>query len=197
MRNCWLTAIAGQRADAPSNISHEGPTGMEGGGGAWPGNTQHQGTAGVKGAGGSGGPGCGAGGRWQGLQDNEPTPTTHQHTDPTGVGSAGGSGGHGWPDPTAPGIPARQGCGARGRRQGLAGQRADTPSEARSADGSRAGRRPRAHQAARPSKAHHTGGRVRRRSEHQRRHKQRAPDTRKPRPADAGRGQPTQSGGKV
>ena len=37
------------------------------------------------------------------------------------------------------------GCGARGRRQGLAGLRDDAPSEARGADGSRAGRRPRAH----------------------------------------------------
>ena len=45
------------------------------------------------------------------------------------------------------------GCGARGRRLGLAGQRADAPSEARGADGSRAGRRPRARQAARPSAA--------------------------------------------
>ena len=45
---------------------------------------------------------------------------------------------------------AGPGCGTRGRRRGLAGQRADAPSEARSADGSRAGRRPRAHQAARP-----------------------------------------------
>ncbi len=45
------------------------------------------------------------------------------------------------------------GCGTRGRRQGLAGQRADAPSEARGADGSRAGRRPRARQAARPSAA--------------------------------------------
>ena len=89
------------------------------------------------------------------------------------------------------------GCGGRGRWRGLAGLRDDAPSEARSADGSRAGHRPRAHQAARPSKAHHAGGRTRRRPEHQRRHKQRAPDTRKPRPADAGRGQPTQSGGKV
>ena len=42
------------------------------------------------------------------------------------------------------------GCGARGRRQGLAGLRGDAPSEARGADDSRAGRRPRAHQAARP-----------------------------------------------
>ena len=45
------------------------------------------------------------------------------------------------------------GCGTRGRRQGLAGQRADAPSDARGADGSRAGRRPRARQAARPSAA--------------------------------------------
>ena len=43
------------------------------------------------------------------------------------------------------------GCGARGRWRGLAGQRGDAPSEARGADGSRAGRRPRAHQAARPN----------------------------------------------
>ena len=45
------------------------------------------------------------------------------------------------------------GCGTRGRRLGLAGQRADAPSEARGADDSRAGRRPRARQAARPSAA--------------------------------------------
>ena len=52
-------------------------------------------------------------------------------------------------------------CGARGRRQGLAGLRADAPSEARSADGERAGRRPPAHTAAGPT----------RRPEHQRGHK--------------------------
>ena len=45
---------------------------------------------------------------------------------------------------------AGPGCGARGRRRGLAGLRDDAPSEARGADGSRAGRRPRAHKAARP-----------------------------------------------
>ena len=94
-------------------------------------------------------------------------------------------------------VPEGQAAVPVGGGRGLAGLRGDAPSEARGADGSRAGRRPRAHQAARPSKAHHTGGRARRRPEHQRRHKQRAPDTRKPRPADAGRGQPTQSGGKV
>ena len=111
--------------------------------------------------------------------DGARTPAVPQATKQQGLGAGG------------------PGCGARGRRRGLAGLRDDAPSEARSADGSRAGRRPRAHQAARPSKAHHAGGRTRRRPEHQRRHKQRAPDTRKPRPADAGRGQPTQSGGKV
>ena len=46
------------------------------------------------------------------------------------------------------------GCGARGRWRGLAGLRDDAPSEARGADGERAGRRPRAHKAARPSRAH-------------------------------------------
>ena len=48
------------------------------------------------------------------------------------------------------------GCGARGRRRGLAGLRGDAPSEARSADGSRAGRRPPAHTAAGPSGARNT-----------------------------------------
>ena len=46
----------------------------------------------------------------------------------------------------------RRGRGAGGRRQGLAGQRVDAPSEARGADGSRAGRRPQVHQAARPTR---------------------------------------------
>ena len=49
-----------------------------------------------------------------------------------------GAGGNGGP-----------GCGAGGRRQGLAGLRDDAPSEARGTDGSRAGRRPRAQPAAR------------------------------------------------
>ena len=40
--------------------------------------------------------------------------------------------------------PKRLGYGAWGRRQGLAGLRDDAPSEARGADGERAGRRPRA-----------------------------------------------------
>ena len=51
-------------------------------------------------------------------------------------------------------CPTGPGRSSRGRRRGLAGLRADTPSEARGADGSRAGRRPRAHQAARPACTH-------------------------------------------
>ena len=45
------------------------------------------------------------------------------------------------------------GCGGRGRWRGLAGLRDDAPSEARGADGERAGRRPRAHKAARPDES--------------------------------------------
>ena len=48
---------------------------------------------------------------------------------------------------------AGPGCGGRGRWRGLAGLRDDAPSEARSADGERAGHRPRAHKAARPDKS--------------------------------------------
>ena len=58
------------------------------------------------------------------------------------------------------------GCGARGRWRGLAGLRGDAPSEARGADDSRAGRRPQAHQAARPTGQHA------RRPEHPWAHKQ-------------------------
>ena len=79
-----------------------------------------------------------------------PGRASHSDTSAAGVEGAGGPG-----------------CGARGRRRGLAGLRGDAPSEARGADGSRAGRRPRAHQAARPSKAHHAGSQARRRPEHQ------------------------------
>ena len=94
------------------------------------------------------GTGCGARGRWRGqaavlvgggraragLEANRT-----QHNRPTGVEGAGGTGG--------------PGCGARGWWRGLAGLRDDAPSEARGADGSRAGRRPRAHKAARPARA--------------------------------------------
>ena len=67
------------------------------------------------------------------------TPSNISREGPTGVEGAGGAGG--------------PGCGARGQWRGLAGLRDDAPSEARGADGSRVGRRPRAHRAARPSRA--------------------------------------------
>ena len=96
---------------------------------------QRPGTAGVKGAGGTGGPGCGARGRWRARPGFRATRQPHASTPgPTGVEGAGGI------------------CrGAGGRWRGLAGLRGDAPSEARSADGSRAGRRPRAQPAARPN----------------------------------------------
>ena len=77
------------------------------------------------------------GGAWPGF--NPTRRATHQRPGTAGVEGAGGSGG--------------PGCGARGRWRGLAGLRDDAPSEARSADGERAGRRPRAHQAARPDES--------------------------------------------
>ena len=82
------------------------------------------------------GPDCGAGGRWQGLEgyrDEAPNVSEHQV-------------------PLVWRVPEGRDCGAGGRWQGLAGLRDDAPSEARGADGSRAGRRPPAHQAARPSR---------------------------------------------
>ena len=54
-----------------------------------------------------------------------------------------------WPRPL---IRAGIGVVSQGPEEGLAGLRDNAPSEARSADGERAGRRPRVHQAARPSK---------------------------------------------
>ena len=75
----------------------------------------------------------GTGGRRRGLAGlRDDARATHQQPGADGVEGAGET------------------CrGAGGRRQGLAGQRVDAPSEARGADDSRAGRRPRAHQAAR------------------------------------------------
>ena len=68
---------------------------------------------------------------------HHPQTGTHEATSPPSTAGVKGTGGTGGP-----------GCGARGRRRGLAGLRDDAPSEARSADGSRAGRRPPAHTAA-------------------------------------------------
>ena len=118
------------------------------------------------------GSGCGTRGRRQGLAGLRAEAQAHISTPgPTGVEGAGGI------------------CrGAGGRWRGLAGLRDDAPSEARSAGGSRAGRRPPAHTAAGPSGARNTrgytqqpgpaghtqqpapaGGRGLRRPEHQRR----------------------------
>ena len=69
------------------------------------------------------------------------------YTSPTGIEAPEGPQAR----PRCPWITG-PGCGAHGRRQGLAGQRVDAPSEARGADGSRAGRRPQVHQAARPTR---------------------------------------------
>ena len=77
----------------------------------------------------------GGGGAWPGF---EPTrQATPRNASAAGVEGAGGTGG--------------PGRGTGGRRRGLAGLRDDAPSEARGADGSRAGRRPPAHTAARPN----------------------------------------------
>ena len=101
---------------------------------------------------GSGGPGCGARGRQRGLSALRADAQAHVSTPgPTGVEGAGG---HERAWLRCPWAVAGPGCGARGRWQGLAGLRDDAPSEARGADGERAGRRPRAHKAARPTGQH-------------------------------------------
>ena len=87
-----------------------------------------------------------------------------------------------WRAPEGPEGARGPGCGARGRRRGLAGLRDDAPSEAHGADGSRAGRRPRAHKAARPH------SRARRRPKHQR-HRKRHRKVRTPR-STPGSGRP-------
>ena len=74
----------------------------------------------------------------QNKRSKNPDPSKRPGT--TGVEGTGGTRG--------------PGCGARGRWRRLAGLRDDAPSEARGADGERAGRRPRAHRATRPSRAH-------------------------------------------
>ena len=115
------------------------------------------------------GPGCGAGGRWRylaGLRDDAPNHTS------SGRRRCGGRQrelprcrwatarpGRASPSTTsAAGVEGAggPGRGAGGRRRGLAGLRDDAPSKARGADGSRAGRRPAAHTAARPIKSGHT-----------------------------------------
>ena len=80
----------------------------------------------------------------QGLAVWRPRAAGPGRASPSTTSAAGveGTGGTGGPD-----------HGARGRQRGQAGLRGDAPSGARGADGERAGRRPRAHQTARPSRA--------------------------------------------
>ena len=106
--------------------------------------------AGVEGAGVSGGPGCGAHGRWRAWPSFETTHrATHQQPSATGVEGAGGTGGHG-----RTGGSGGPGRGARGWRQGQGGPR-DRPLRAAGSRVaiSRAGRHPPAHTAAGPHKA--------------------------------------------
>ncbi len=152
-------------------------------------------TASVEDTGGSRESSCGARGQRQSLADHrDDLPTNFDYHSPTGVEGAGGSGGHGrasrsttpsearvWrsrgrPGPKAPATPA-------------APQATTSSAERSSRRGRLAGGPP---PTAQPGPTAHQ-----RRPEHPQRRKQPGPDTRKPRPADAGRGQPTQSGGKV
>ena len=82
---------------------------------------------GVEGAGVSGGPVCGAHGRWRAWPGFETTHrATHQQPSATGVEGAGGTGGHGRTGGGSgarlrcPWAAAGPGCGARGRRRGPA-----------------------------------------------------------------------------
>ena len=80
------------------------------------------GTAGMQGTGGTGRPGCGAGGQRRSQDDTQTTSAARLDA----AAEPGQASRHG------------PGRGAGGRRRGLAGQRVDAPSEARSADGGRA-----------------------------------------------------------
>ena len=109
-----------RRTEPP--ISTPGTTDVEGAGGSGgPGRASRRGAEGI------GGPGCGARGRRRSLaslRDDAPShPSAHRAALM-------------WRAPEGP--------------EGLAGLRDDAPSEARGADDSWAGRRPRAHKAARP-----------------------------------------------
>ena len=113
------------------HISHAGPTGVEGAGGSGGhGRASRRGAKRSEAATRPAGPGRASSRRAE-LPINDPGPT--------GVEGAGGT--------------CRR---AGGRWRDLAGLRVDAPSEARGADGSRAGRRPPAHTAAGPSGARNT-----------------------------------------
>ena len=101
------------------------------------------------------------GGAWTSTPEPQAPPVWRAPKGPAAVPVGGGGA---WPGysrrPSPTGVEGAGGTcrGAGGRRRGLAGLRDDAPSEARSADGSRAGRRPPAHTAAEPSGAQNTRG---------------------------------------
>ena len=122
---------------------------------------------------------------------------THNRASAAGVEGAGGSGGHGRASKSTTPSEARV-----WRSRGRPGPKAPaTPAapQATTSSAERSSRRGRLAGGPPPTGAPSSRAQThtKRRPEHQRCYKQRAPDTRKPRPADAGRGQPTQSGGKV
>ena len=130
----------------PATVAAEGQAAAPvGGDGAWPDNEptrrttrQHTRPHRCGGRRRPTGPGCGARGRRRGLAGLQDHADHPQHTGPHWC--------EGRRRPTGPG------CSARGRRRGLAGLR-DRPLRAEDSRVaiSRAGRRPRAHQAARPT----------------------------------------------
>ena len=158
---------------------------------------QRPGPTDVEGAGATGGPGCGARGRWRGLAGphtpaHQVPPVWRAPEGPEGTGGLRGAATNEVRPPSLAGGRARPGHSQpqaspdwrppRGLR-GLAGLRADAPSEARGADGERAGR-PRGgrrsvgatnnKQKDRRPPAHAAAGPAgqrARRPEHQRRHK--------------------------
>ena len=129
-----------------------------GSGGAWRTTSRRtttqstSGAAGLEGTGGSGGPGCDARGRRRGpdksrmqfknTSDVTLQTDTNQHDTRGELHAKLRNDGHLSANHAPPAWRAsedrRRGRGAGGRRQGLAGQRVDAPSEARSADGGRA-----------------------------------------------------------
>ena len=116
----------------------------------------------------------------------------HSAQGPTGVEAAGGSGARGLRCPWAVAGPGRA-----SRRRTEPDNSDPAPLVRRAPEGPEGtgGLRGAAPNAVRPPSL--AGGRALRRPEHPWRHKQPGPRMRKPRPADAGRGLPTQSGGEV
>ena len=138
-------------------------------------------TAGMEGAGGSGGHGCGARGRSRGLAGLRGEAPPHTATQappvwraPEGQAAVPVGGGGAWPGFETTRRAKLAARTARGRA--AAHGHTKQPGLARHTT-----------RAAGPDGAQNTSGAT----------KQPGPNTRKPRPADAGRGQPTQSGGKV